>query len=276
MKVMTNSIFYCDAFKLIKYLDTESIDLICIDPPYGIKYLDQDWDSIEIDWFMFFKEFNRILKPNGNLIMFQGWSNVVDTIILSKYLFKLNNWIIYDRIKGRGAKYNFVSTREDILWFTKGDNYTYNKISSNIKKKTKGFGLKNNNEYRALSNVWYDIPPIVPWSKEKNNHPTQKPLKLIERIIKIFSNNNDLVLDCFAGSGTTAIACENLERNFIVCDNNLDYFNIMKERLDNPKCFSLCKYCKKYFDFNYYKKDICPECNCIILNHKEKKWKKLK
>lgn len=219
-----NNKYRCDDWSYIKNIKDQSIDLICIDPPYEIYY--DSWDSKILNWKNIFKEFNRLLKPNGNLIIFQGWSNVNETLQIGKEYFILQNWIIWDRIKGRGAKYNFTSTREDILWFTKTNEYTFNKIYSNIKKKTGGMGVKNGQENRSLSNVWYDISPIVPWSKEKVEHPTQKPVALIERIIKIFSNENDLILDCFCGSGTTGVACKNLNRNFICIDNNIAYIDI--------------------------------------------------
>ena len=154
-----------DCFKIMKQLKEENVkvDAIICDPPYIIKYA--DWD----------KEFNMplvidlcydLLKDDGNLILFQGWSNVAKTKELLDEKFTIQNWIVWDRIKGRGAKKNFVSTREDILWYCKGNNPTYNKIYSNIPKKTGGMGKKNGQECRALTNVWYEISPIVPWSPE--------------------------------------------------------------------------------------------------------------
>lgn len=231
-------IFEPKQYSILSKIESSSIDLICIDPPYEIEYQDLDWDKKILNWPLILIEFNRILKEKGNLIIFQGWSNVTDLIklietdCLNRWDFTLKNWIIYDRIKGRGAKTNVVSTREDILWYTKIDKgYTYNKIYSNIPKKTKGMGAKNGQPNRALSNVWTDISPIVPWSKEKLKHPTQKPLKLIERIVTIFSNENDLVLDNFCGSGTVGEACKNLNRNFILIDNKQEYINITNARL---------------------------------------------
>lgn len=219
----------------IKNVKSNSIDLICIDPPYEINYQNLTWDGINLNWLNLISEFYRLLKKSGNLIIFQGWSNVSNLINLfstdREYKFIIQNWIIWDRIKGRGAKYNFTSTREDILWLTKSDEYTFNKIYSNIKKKTGGMGNKNGQPNRSLSNVWYDISPIVPWSKEKVDHPTQKPLELIKRIITIFSNKDDIVLDCFCGSGTTAVACGQLNRNFICLDNNKKYIKIANLRI---------------------------------------------
>lgn len=210
-------------------LPENSVDLILIDPPYDIDYC--DWDGA-VDYELLNMQFKRILKPTGNLIVFAGWSNVCN--IVPKFdSFYLKNWIIYDRIKGRGAKRNLVSTREDLLWFVDSTaaDYTFNKIPSTIKKKTGGMGLKNGSEFRALSNVWTDISPIVPWSVERVNHPTQKPLQLADRIVNIFSNENDVILDCFCGSGTFLVSAKQNNRRYIGCDNNSDYTAITKQRL---------------------------------------------
>ena len=223
-----NKIICDNCSEIIKEIPDKSIDLILTDPPYGIGYA--IWDILNLLWI---KECKRILKEDGAIIHFAWWSNVNKVKYELEKYFILKNWIIWDRIKGRGMRCNLIPTREDILWFTYSDNYCFNKISSTIKKKTGGFGQKNKDEYRKLSNVWTDIPPIVPWSKERVKHPTQKPIKLIERIIQIFSNSNDLILDPFLGSGTTAVACQNLNRNFIGIEINLDYCKVAEERLKN-------------------------------------------
>ena len=220
-----------DCFAVMKQLKEEGIkvDAIICDPPYAINYA--DWD----------KEFNMplaidlcydLLKDDGNLILFQGWSNVAKTKELLDEKFTIQNWIVWDRIKGRGAKKNFVSTREDILWYCKGSNPTYNKIYSNIPKKTGGMGKKNGQECRALTNVWYDISPIVPWSPERNGHPTQKPLQLMERCVTIWTNEDDTVLDFTMGSGTTGEACVNLERNFIGIEQENQWFDVADKRVN--------------------------------------------
>jgi site-specific DNA-methyltransferase (adenine-specific) len=220
--------------EMSKFQDN-SVDLIAIDPPYEIFFEKNEWDKKILDWDILCNEYFRILKPTGNLIVFQGWSNVSETKSILEKKFKLKNWIIWDRIKGRGAKTNVVSTREDILWFSKTKNYTYNKIYSNIKKKTAGLGNKNGQANRALSNVWTDISPIVPWSAERVSHPTQKPLQIMERIITIWSNENDVVLDCFMGSGTTGVAAINTNRKFIGIEQDEKYFKIAKDRIQSAQ-----------------------------------------
>ena len=215
------------------------VDAIIADPPYYINYQNLDYDKEKNNiWnVQLLKNISNLLKEDGNLILFQSWSNVCDiqNFIKSNSNFKLKNWIAWDRVKGRGAKKNFTSTREDILWYNKLDNYTFNKVFSNTPKKTKGMGLKNNQENRSLTNVWYDISPIVPWSKEKVNHPNQKPVQLMERLVNIFTNENDTILDFTMGSGTTGVACKNLNRNFIGIELDYKYFTIAKDRINAKK-----------------------------------------
>ena len=218
-----------DCLELLSTIPDNSIDLIAIDPPYEIGYA--EWDT-GMRWDILTKHFHRILKSTGNLVIFQGWSNVSETKVAVSERFELKNWIAWDRIKGRGAKTNFASTREDILWFIKQPKgYTFNKVWSNTPKKTKGMGEKNGQKNRALTNVWYDISPIVPWSKERTGHPTQKPLQLMERIVTIWSNPGDVVLDCFMGSGTTGEAAIRLERQFIGIEKEKEYFEKAKARI---------------------------------------------
>jgi len=224
-----------DTNNLIHHIPNESIDLIATDPPYEINFEGNYWDKPnQLNWHFLSKEFKRVLKPKGSLIIFQGWSNVSKTKEILDQHFTMKNWIIYDRVKGRGAKTNFVSTREDILWYVMNeDKYTYNKIPSTIKKKTGGMGKKNGCDYRALSNVWSDISPLVPWSPERIKHPTQKPIQIMNRIIEIHSNKDDLIFDPFFGSGTTAISSAILKRKFIGIECNKEYYNLSKKRLED-------------------------------------------
>ena len=223
-----------DCFEILKQIQDNSIDLILTDPPYNINQT--EWDN-QFPIGLAIKECDRIIKPNGNIVLFQGWSNVCDTKWLIEHSTNwiLQDWIIYDRIKGRGGKKHLVSTREDILWYSKGREYTFNKIPSTIKKKTGGLGLKNGCEFRALSNVWTDISPIVPWSKERVNHPTQKPIQIMNRCVELWSNENDTILDFTMGSGTVGCSCVKLNRNFIGIEINKEYYNIAKERIEQAQ-----------------------------------------
>lgn len=225
-------LYYGDCHLVLEDLVTKGVqvDSIISDIPYNIGYdtWDKDFD-LEINASLL----RQICKPNANVIIFNGWSNVCETKQILDKFFHLEDWIIYDRIKGRGGRRHLVSTREDILWYTTGKDYTFNKISSNILKKTGGsIGTKNGNPYRALSNVWTDISPIVPWSKERVNHPTQKPVQLMERCVKLWTNEGDTVLDFTMGSGSTGVACINLNRDFIGIELNKTYYDLACNRLN--------------------------------------------
>jgi site-specific DNA-methyltransferase (adenine-specific) len=225
------TIINSDCGYVLSKIPSGSIDLILTDPPYNINYAEWDEflniDKISSEWY-------RVLKPNGSVFCFSGWSFVCEVIQKFDKRFKLNDWIVYDRIKGRGATKRLVSTREDILWYTKSDNWIFNKeiAYSTIKKKTSGLGLKNGKECRALSNVWTDISPIVPWSPERVKHPTQKPIQLGDRILSVFSTKNSTVLDCYAGSGSFGISAFNNQCNFIGIEKDENFFNLINIRFE--------------------------------------------
>lgn len=229
---MTVQLYNNDCLEVMAQMmeDGIQVDAIITDVPYNIG---QDkWDkTFPISSALLLC--NELLKLNGNILIFQGWSNVCKTKQLMDKYWTIQDWIIYDRIKGRGGKKHLVSTREDILWYSNGDDYTFNKIPSNIKKKTSGLGLKNGCEYRALSNVWTDISPLVPWSKERVKHPTQKPLQLMDRLVNVFTNEGDTVLDFTMGSGSTGVACIQNNRNFIGIELDEEYFNIAEQRIQD-------------------------------------------
>ena len=224
-----------DATSLITKVKSQSVDLIATDPPYEINFEKNKWDKPnQLNWNFLSKEFKRILKPTGSLVIFQGWSNVCQTKEVLDQYFKIKNWIIYDRVKGRGARTNLVSTREDILWYVVNENeYTYNKIPSTIKKKTGGMGKKNGCDFRALSNVWTDISPLVPWSSERVAHPTQKPLQLMNRILEIFSKPQDTIFDPFLGSGTTAISSILMGRKCVGFECEKKYYDMIEKRMED-------------------------------------------
>ena len=235
---MNRHVYRTDFHELLPMIMDNNIELIVIDPPYEINYQNLSWDGVNLDWAYLLNEFHRILKDTGNLIIFQGWSeidrliNLINTQATSKR-FMLQNWIIWDRQKTRfGGKKNFTSAREDILWLTKTKDYTFNKEDSLIKKKTTGgYGSKNGSTCRRLSNVWTDVSPIHYKSKEYTGYPTQKPLALMRRLIRIFSNPQDTVLDCFCGSGSTFEAAELEDRQYLGCDSNEEAIKITKNRL---------------------------------------------
>lgn len=226
----TYKIYNGDCFKIMQQLidNGVTVDAIICDPPYVINYA--DWDK-EFNMPLAIKLCDQLLKENGNLILFQGWSNVTKTISLLDEKFKIQNWIIWDRIKGRGAKKILFQQEKIFFGIVKGITLHTQKFILISQRKTGGLGKKNGQENRALTNVWYDISPIVPWSSERNGHPTQKPLQLMERCITIWTNEGDTILDFTMGSGTTGEAALKLGRKFIGIEQDQKWFDIAKNRL---------------------------------------------
>ena len=207
-----NQIINADCLDILKELPDKCIDLVLTDPPYGIgeargknksrgnkaiakDYGNKDWDNSIPE-----KEiFNEILRVSKHQIIFGGNYFV-------EYLHNSPCWLVWDKNNGANdfadcelAWTNFKSAVRKYLW-------TWNGMLQH--------DMKN---------------------KDVRIHPTQKPLKLFEMIINDYSNENDLILDCFSGSGTTAIACHNLKRSFICIERDTDYYNASVERLKDAQ-----------------------------------------
>ena len=235
-----NKILQGDCLELMKDIDDKSIDMILCDLPF-YQVVKNDWDNQwkdENEYINWCKtviiEYKRILKNNGNLFLFTGRQyNRKIAIILDEY-FNEKRIIVWAR------KRNFNNTRgkalasgyEPICYYCNGDNGVFNnvKIKPDTKRKEYVDGFLKDGI--TLSDVWNDISALPHNSKEKLNHPTQKPQKLIERIIQIGTNENELILDNCAGSFTTAIACLNMNRQYICMEKDETYFNIGKERIE--------------------------------------------
>jgi site-specific DNA-methyltransferase (adenine-specific) len=244
---MINNVIHSDVFEYLMKVEDNSVDLILTDPPYGIGIDDWDIFENEEEYFNFIYSFIELslpkLKENGSLYLFNNAYNsayVLQFLVKKGLLFQ--NWITWYKKDGfTSLKKRYNRTQETCLFFSKTKNYTFNyddiripyESKSRIEAaKTKGI-LKNgkrwfpNENGKLCNDVWE-------FSSEKNRnkvngkivkqfHSTQKPLEMIKRIIIASSNKGDLILDPFMGSGTTAIACKSLGRNFLGCDSNLEY-----------------------------------------------------
>jgi site-specific DNA-methyltransferase (adenine-specific) len=252
-----NIIYNFDCIDFLKKINKESIDLAIIDPPYNI--LNVKWDYFENREKFFKFTFNWIdnliptLKSNASLYIFNTPFNSAFILqyLISKNL-KFQNWITWDKRDGFNAsKRKYVTAQETILFFTKGNNYTFNYNDIRIPyqsterinhAKKKGI-LKNGKRWfpnpkgKLCTEIWHISSERhkqkINGKVQKLFHCTQKPIDLIERIVKASSNKNDVILDCFVGSGTTALACLKLDRNFLCNDKNKSYFNYANERISN-------------------------------------------
>ena len=236
-------LYHNDCIDILKNMVDNNVvvDHIICDLPYFqvIKDdFDNQWDSVEsyLDWFNLLLQYvKQIIKPGGNIILFCSRQNMWRMCrMLYEIGFEENRTIIWARKRGfnntRGKA--LASGYEPILFWSKGKSNTFNnikiKVDSNRPEYKTGI-LKNG---ITLSDVWTDIPALPHNAKEKVDHPTQKPIKLMERIVSLFTNEGDTILDFCMGSGSTGVACKNLNRNFIGIEKDLNYFNISKERLN--------------------------------------------
>lgn len=230
----------------MKYIPEKSVDLICCDLPYGLT--ECKWDTpINLD--KLWESYNNILKDNGTIILF-GQQPFTSRLVASNYkMFKYS--LVWQKSKPGGfaqAPYKVLCEHEDILIFTYGkttknskNRMTYNPqgtVSCNIEMKGKT-GSTEHRKGRKTQKDYVQTTTNYPRSILKFNnegkvkHPTQKPLSLIEYLIKTFSNDNEVVLDNCMGSGTTAIACIKNNRKYIGFEKEKKYFDVCKERIED-------------------------------------------
>jgi site-specific DNA-methyltransferase (adenine-specific) len=235
----TNTLFNNDCVTLMKQIQDESIDLIIADPPYfqvcgefdfGVFSTRQDYLEWCHQWLI---ESKRILKPTGSMILWGGVGekeiNIARLAILieDNNLFIRKNWITQRNTRGYGTKRNYMSAREDFLFLTKTDNYTFNIPYTDEKSTRKDLGANGKprkNNFKRVSNVWNDITEASQSSIERCWHPTVKAQKLCDRIIQTHSNEGDLIFIPFNGSGSEVISCINNNRSFIAVELDKEHF----------------------------------------------------
>ena len=251
LKDFQNKIICGDAFEILKRLPENSFDLMFADPPYNLtknfgensfrQTSLEDYENWLDSWL---KETVRLLKPTASVYVCGDWRSASAIQRVGMKYFKLRNRITWEREKGRGALSNWKNAAEDIWFFTAGDDYVFNTEAVKIKRKVLAPYTENgkpkdwqqsaggNFRLTAPSNLWTDL--TVPfWSMPENTaHPTQKPEKLLAKIILASSNENDLILDPFLGSGTTAVVAKKLNRNFVAIEADENYCLLAEKRLD--------------------------------------------
>lgn len=254
--IIPNKIYQGDTFNLIGKIDDETIDLIVCDGPYGVT--EKKWDRISnVQEFNLelIKIFSQKLKNGGALYLF-GKPNCIDFIDYRPYL-QLNAKIVwYQPSRLAQGRVNFTNNYDIIAYFSKGEAKTFNlddiripqlvelehrKRCENVPSVVNGkFGnTKFNEKGKNPGDVWGDIKQLTYKSKELLSreflHTIQKPKKLIERIIKASSNEGDLVLDPFVGTGTTLAVCQELKRNYIGFEIAPNLVTICNRRLKEIK-----------------------------------------
>lgn len=251
---LTNKTILGDTFEALKNVPPESVDLIIVDPPYNLsknyhgnkfnKKNNEAYQKYTNDWLDLVIP---ILKPNGTLYVCCDWESgmVIGDVLSEKITIK--NRITWQREKGRGAKTNWKNGMEDIWYCVKGADYTFNVDDVKLRKKVitpyredgkpKDWEETENGKFRDTypSNFWGDIT-IPFWSMPENTaHPTQKPEKLIAKLILASSNKGDIVLDPFLGSGTTSVVAKKLDRLYIGIEYNPQYAVWAEKRLETAE-----------------------------------------
>jgi site-specific DNA-methyltransferase (adenine-specific) len=223
-----------------------SVDMILTDPPYGTT--DLGWDAAP-DLARMFAEFNRVAKPNGAIVVMAQQPFATDCIVANRERFRYE-WV-WEKTAALGfldANKKPLRAHENILVFYKSLP-TYNpqktkvisdRVGSFKNRKQHGCYIEHYNKHRTGVYV-YDgtrYPrSVVKFSNriEATQHPTQKPLALFEYLIKTYTNEGETVLDCFAGSGTTAVAAINTGRGYIVIEKEEKYIDVIKSRVEAAK-----------------------------------------
>lgn len=247
-----NKIINQDIFNIVDFLPDSFIDLLFIDPPYNMyKHFNSTSfkeKSIEKykDWVdSFVSKLLRCLKPNASIYFCSDWKSSTSVhLVLSQY-FNVLNRITWEREKGRGAKVNWKNNSEDIWFAVNGKDYVFNYDSVRLKRRVLAPYRKENGEpkdwemndetpFRLTypANIWTDIS-IPFWSMPENtDHPTQKPEKLLAKLILASTNNGDVIFDPFLGSGTSAVVARKLDRNFVGVEIDNLYASIAQKRLE--------------------------------------------
>ncbi|MGC1305881.1 MAG: site-specific DNA-methyltransferase [Phormidesmis sp.] len=235
----------------LPHLPNAFIDLLIVDPPYNLR---KDFNGVVFKarspqayqaWLTtWLSQLPRLLKPTASIYMCCDWqsSNAIYEVF-SEY-FQVRNRITWEREKGRGAKRNWKNASEDIWFGTVSDDYTFNVDAVKLQRRVRapyrdGAGQPKDwqdtdqGKFRAThpSNLWTDIS--VPfWSMPENtDHPTQKPEKLIAKMILASSNPGDMVFDPFLGSGTTSVVAKKLGRRYVGIEQEKLYCCLAQKRL---------------------------------------------
>lgn len=228
-RLENNSIYQGDCLDMLRMLPEESTDLIIADPPYyrmkgGFDFVFQTIPQY-LEWCMeWVCECHRILKPTGAFYCW-GSSLMIDKLsveVLDRFDWKKRNLIVWNYQTGRPAK-NTYRNEADFLWFYGKPLHEINHDAVRIPYAVGGEKDKRKNpKGKTCGNVW-EFPRVMPNYKEATKHPTQKPEKLAERMLLASSQEGDLVVIPFAGSGSEMVQCVKHRRNYIAAEKNASY-----------------------------------------------------
>lgn len=240
-----------DTFEVLSLLPKNCVDLLIVDPPYNLdknyngnkfkKTSDDLYEEYTEKWISLVKP---LLKENATIYVCCDWKSSIIIANILKDHFYIQNRITWQREKGRGALSNWKNGMEDIWFATNSKTYTFNVEDVKIRRRVlatykvdgipKDWEETKQGNFRNTypSNFWDDIS-IPYWSMPENtSHPTQKPEKLLAKLILASSNKGDVILDPFLGSGTTSVTAKKLGRHYIGIEQNEQYCVWAEKRLE--------------------------------------------
>jgi len=249
-----NKVINQDVFEVLDFLPSNFVDLLFIDPPYNLTktFNARPFKQVSVNQYMdwmesWLKKIARLLKPTGSIYICGDWRSSSAIHLLCEKYFIVRNRITFEREKGRGAKKDWKNNSEDIWFCTVSNDFTFNADAVKLKRKViapyrennapKDWTQENDGNYRLTypSNIWTDIT-IPFWSMPENTpHPTQKPEKLLAKIILASSNEGDVVFDPFAGVGTAGVVAKKLKRNFVMIEIDEEYCLYAQKRLQKAE-----------------------------------------
>lgn len=240
-----------DVFQVLDYLPNRFVDIVFADPPYNIskKFNHSTFKEMKLNeyekWLdSWVSKMVRLLKPNASIYICGDWRSSGAIFNVAQKYFRIQNRITFEREKGRGAISNWKNNSEDIWFCTMSKEYKFNVDAVKLKRKVvapyrdvagiaKDWNEEKNGKYRLThpSNMWTDIT-IPFWSMSENTeHPTQKPEKLVAKILLASSQKGDVVFDPFLGSGTTSVVAKKLERKYVGVEIDELYCCLAEKRL---------------------------------------------
>jgi len=269
-----------DAIAWLRSSKSESVDLVFADPPYNIKKA--EWDTFEsqqeyVNWSLeWIEQAARVLKPTGTLYIC-GFSEILaDLKLPASRFFRGCRWIVWHYKNKANLGTDWGRSHESILHFRKSREFTFNiddvripygnhtlKYPEHPQAETSQYGGLNNKDRLwqphpagAKPRDVLEIPTTCNGMHEKTPHPTQKPEELLRKIILASSNPDDLVIDPFLGSGTTAVVAEQLKRKWKGCDASLEYCQWAAERIELVEEWSIEKWIQYDLDNAERRKSI--------------------
>lgn len=243
---MKNCVILEDSLTFLERMDSEIVDLICIDPPFNTGrtqgkddlYFEDSFDNYEEFIYDRLVEAHRVLAPHGSLYFHNDYRQIHKCRFILDEIFGedcLLNEIIWAYDYGARPKNRWPAKHDNILFYVKDpNNYVFNIDDiDRIPYMAPGLvGPEKAAKGKLPTDTWWHTI-VHTRGSERTGYPTQKPVNILKRIISASSNPGDTVLDFFAGSGTTGQAAKELDRNYILVDNNPKAVEIMRKRLEN-------------------------------------------